>query len=748
MKRTQVFISYSHEDIRIAEQFLLELDRHHISCWLDREQLTKKVGTRYTELIHNKIRESEILLLLYSEKVNRSEFIIREEVGYAIRNGVSVFCFRLDESPMCPELQELIQTRQWICNFQDLAGMTSSSIAATVRDESRRTYLQSLIDDNIKPSYLGSNYNDINLFLARIAIQRHLGIPTTFGTYTQLEQSDGTYAEDEISIRVLPKSMFIAVPESRKGELTALGFFRKKDEDQGRHCHEEEIRKFIASCEGEQLKNELKYFIENNYPEIGDAGEFVRKAAEDTADIFIRDIRSGAKRFNGTMLGTYDVRIGRTPDEERHLLALDMYVSDYFTFRCTVELYHRLRTINNKFVISRPDQIREYAPFLCSLGTGGHVSVRHGSDICLMWTRRDETISSGDIWHFSFDETVSILKDVVVGPDGKPAYSDGCLKVDPYSNFFRGLREEVGLTRDMIDMGRSGIFEIGIISSDRLEVELLAYASYDANPSLGIEEQMFPITESAADGKYEISRIKYVPLQECREEFIGNLVTPEAYAVYQRMLSSFGQNERAIGDVYIDPEATVGKNVAFDPHVHISAGCRIGNGCKIHRHVFIDEGVRIGNNVKIQNHNNIYSGVSIDDGAFVGPNVTFTNDRHPRSVNPDGSLKSGSDWTCSETRICRGASLGGGCVIVCGVTVGEWAMVGAGSVVTKDVPARALVMGNPARIRGWVSDSGYRLGFVGREGDEVVMYSEEEGRHYRIPASDYDIAKPCRTTGE
>ena len=118
------------------------------------------------------------------------------------------------------------------------------------------------------------------------------------------------------------------------------------------------------------------------------------------------------------------------------------------------------------------------------------------------------------------------------------------------------------------------------------------------------------------------------------------------------------------------------------------------------------------------------------------------------AVNPDGSLKSGSDWTCSETRICRGASLGGGCVIVCGVTVGEWAMVGAGSVVTKDVPARALVMGNPARIRGWVSDSGYRLGFVGREGDEVVMYSEEEGRHYRIPASDYDIAKPCRTTGE
>ena len=99
-------------------------------------------------------------------------------------------------------------------------------------------------------------------------------------------------------------------------------------------------------------------------------------------------------------------------------------------------------------------------------------------------------------------------------------------------------------------------------------------------------------------------------------------------------------------------------------------------------------------------------GVTLEDGVFVGPSVVFSNDKYPRSVTPDGVLKSADDWTMVPTLVREGASLGAGCVIVCGVTIGEWAMVGAGAVVTKDVPDYALVMGCPAKIVGEVDKTG------------------------------------------
>jgi acetyltransferase-like isoleucine patch superfamily enzyme len=114
--------------------------------------------------------------------------------------------------------------------------------------------------------------------------------------------------------------------------------------------------------------------------------------------------------------------------------------------------------------------------------------------------------------------------------------------------------------------------------------------------------------------------------------------------------------------------------------------------------VFIDFNVKIGDCVKIQNNNSIYEGVTLEDGAFVATNVSFINDRYPRSINPDGTLKTGKDWNREETIVRRGASIGAGSVIMCGVEIGEWAMVGAGSVVTKDVPPHTLVFGNPAHI--------------------------------------------------
>ncbi len=135
----------------------------------------------------------------------------------------------------------------------------------------------------------------------------------------------------------------------------------------------------------------------------------------------------------------------------------------------------------------------------------------------------------------------------------------------------------------------------------------------------------------------------------------------------------------------------------------------IGHNCILGKDVYVDVGVRIGSNVKIQNNVSIYRGVTIEDGVFVGPHVCFTNDKRPRAINPDGTLKTGDDWELTATAIKRGSSLGAGSTIVCGVTIGEWAMVGAGSVVTHDVPAHGLVVGNPTRLIGYVCACSERL---------------------------------------
>jgi acetyltransferase-like isoleucine patch superfamily enzyme len=125
--------------------------------------------------------------------------------------------------------------------------------------------------------------------------------------------------------------------------------------------------------------------------------------------------------------------------------------------------------------------------------------------------------------------------------------------------------------------------------------------------------------------------------------------------------------------------------------------------------VYIDTGVRIGNNVKIQNYVSVFQGVTLEDGVFCGPHCVFTNDKHPRAINPDGSLKYAHDWVVSPTLVRRGAAIGANATILCGVTIGQWAMIGAGSVVARDVPDYGLVRGNPARLQGFVCPCGQRL---------------------------------------
>ncbi|MBJ2184698.1 MAG: N-acetyltransferase [Muribaculaceae bacterium] len=148
----------------------------------------------------------------------------------------------------------------------------------------------------------------------------------------------------------------------------------------------------------------------------------------------------------------------------------------------------------------------------------------------------------------------------------------------------------------------------------------------------------------------------------------------------------------------IDPLARIGKDTKIDEFTYIGPHASIGTNCKIHRGVQIHGGAIIGNCVKIQDNAVIPEGVVISDGAFIGPSVTFTNDRYPRAINIDGTLKTSSDWKLSSTHIGYGASICANATIVCGVTIGSWAMVAAGAVVTHDVPERCMVAGVPARI--------------------------------------------------
>jgi acetyltransferase-like isoleucine patch superfamily enzyme len=147
----------------------------------------------------------------------------------------------------------------------------------------------------------------------------------------------------------------------------------------------------------------------------------------------------------------------------------------------------------------------------------------------------------------------------------------------------------------------------------------------------------------------------------------------------------------------IAPDVKLGQDVKIFAFVNLY-GCEIGDGAKIGTFVEIQKGARIGKRVKVSSHTFICEGVTIEDEVFVGHGVMFINDKFPRATTDAGQLQTEADWTCTPTLIKRGASLGSNATILCGVTVGENAIVGAGSVVTRDIPAGAVVAGNPARI--------------------------------------------------
>jgi acetyltransferase-like isoleucine patch superfamily enzyme len=159
----------------------------------------------------------------------------------------------------------------------------------------------------------------------------------------------------------------------------------------------------------------------------------------------------------------------------------------------------------------------------------------------------------------------------------------------------------------------------------------------------------------------------------------------------------------------VEEGAQVGEGTRIWHHAHVRTGATIGANCILGYGVYVDAGVRIGDNCKLQNRVSVYHGVTIEDGVFVGPHVAFTNDKHPRAITPDGRLSTDDDWTISPILVRSGASIGAAAVILPGVTLGSWCLVGAGAVVSRNVPDHGIVTGNPARLTGYACKCGHTL---------------------------------------
>jgi len=732
----EVFLSYRSTQVDFAYRLFNELhENNQITTWFDKDVLHENIGDQYTELIHAAIEKAKVFLFLYSRDAEVSKFIIKEEIGYALKSEKKVLCFPIDEvdfENMNPALSALIQQREWINKDSEAAHCLG--IQEEVAGEVLRQEKASLTSGCHAST---SIYTDKNLYLIRVQVQKALGRSTTIGNYHVISNSgeDGSqYKEGELTLRILPLSFTISVPEEKKKRLTDLKFYTPVQDNDDENADEKirmkgEVDRLLESVspDEQQIKNILFGFIHKNYrlEEIYDwlkehmpdslpassskenftTDVFLSVVANQTADWFIHekdDLKKG--HFNGAMTGVYKVLEDPIPNIERHLTTIDLYYSDYFTFRCMERVYHILCSVRDCFgEISRID-VEDYCPFFCSLGLGGFIITNQPHSQRLVWVKRGKSIAASDLWHFSYDETSNIYKDSFRDDKGSIKVEDRIVLLDPQKYLLRGIEEEIGLKPESIKQ-QCGIFELGLIKCDRLEMEILSYAVYDCPDEPSLTAQFNDHSKRALDAHNEVARLDFVPLISSTYKYTGRFLTPESHYLSQYLnqhFSTFEKNQSAnqISDnVEVGNNVKIGKGCLIESHSYLGDNCVIGEQCKIHRNVFIDKNVSIGSYVKIQNNNSIYEGVTLKDGVFIGTNVCFINDSHPRSIKDDGKPITCNDWEMEYTIVEKGASIGAGAVIMCGITIGEGAMVAAGAVVLESVPDKAMVAGNPARIK-------------------------------------------------
>jgi len=179
----------------------------------------------------------------------------------------------------------------------------------------------------------------------------------------------------------------------------------------------------------------------------------------------------------------------------------------------------------------------------------------------------------------------------------------------------------------------------------------------------------------------------------------------------------------------VSADAAIGAGTRIWHQAQVREGAVIGRQCIIGKGAYVDKDVRIGDFCKLQNGVFVFHGFTVEDGVFLGPGVMLLNDKHPRAINIDGTPKSDADWDASDGIVRYGAAVGGGAVVLPGVAVGRMALIGSGAVVTRDVPERGIVAGNPARLRGFACDCGRPL--AKRDGKYLCA---RDGRSYDISA--------------